>query len=172
MPSLTATGWRVKWGPQCCTCNFTYVRLVSAQKSKKLSASLVTRHSPHNLYPSTMLSSFRWRRLCVSVHLSPERPRYPDRTLEVGSLGGLTDVYLRAAWLAHLGEGIWVTRGPGLQKPPWGSPRSKRTLDVGGRERATAATNVQNSRPGSGGETLNSRLDKAGLDSRPRLVWH
>lgn len=69
MLSLTATGWRVKWGPQCCTCNFTYVRLVSAQKSKKLSASLVTRHSPHNLYPSTMLSSFRWRRLCVSVHL-------------------------------------------------------------------------------------------------------
>lgn len=69
MPSLTATGWRVKWGPQCCTCNFTYVRLVSAQKSKKLSASLVTRHSPHNLHPSTMLSSFQWRRLCVSVHL-------------------------------------------------------------------------------------------------------
>ncbi|KAM7318999.1 hypothetical protein ACRRTK_022111 [Alexandromys fortis] len=34
-PSLAATGWRVKWGPQCCTCNFTYFSLVSAQKSKK-----------------------------------------------------------------------------------------------------------------------------------------
>lgn len=173
MPSLTATGWRVKWGPQCCTCNFTYVRLVSAPKSKKLSASLVTRHSPHNLYPSTMLSSFQWRRLCVSVHLwvlsghAIQTGRW-----KWGVSTGLTDVYLRAAWLAHLGEGIWVTRGPGLQKPPWGSLRSKRTLDVGGRERATAATNVQNSRPGSGGETLNSCLDKAGLDSRPRLVWH
>lgn len=70
MPSLTATGWRVKWGPQCCTCNFTYFRLVSAQKSKKkkkISASFVTLHSPHNLYPSTSLSSFQWGHLCICV---------------------------------------------------------------------------------------------------------
>lgn len=89
MPSLTATGWRVKWGSQFCTCNFTYFSLVSAQKSKKLSASFVT----HHLIFTQALASAAFREgVCAPLCLES-----PDRTLEMVSLDGLKDVYLRAA---------------------------------------------------------------------------
>lgn len=133
MPSLTATGWRVKWGRHNAALVTSPTFAKSQPKSQKNYQPHLWLSTHHIVFTQALASAAFGGGVCAS--LSPERPRHPDRTLEMASLDGLTGVYLRAGWLAHLGEGIWVTRGPGLQKPPWGSPCSKRTLNVPGGEK-------------------------------------
>lgn len=79
----------------------------------------------HIIFTQALASAAFSEGVCASVSRESWAATLSRQDAGSGESRRVTDVYLRAAWLAHLGEGIWVTRGPGLQKPACRSLRSK-----------------------------------------------